>query len=223
MCRCVCATSSLWPHGLQPTRLLCSWNFPGKNAGVGCHFRLHATSWPRDGTRVSCVSASPALTVDSLPLHQLGSPVYTRRKGKTVYICIYTFIYTYKYDYTYECIFIGSDQSLGRVRLFATPWIAARQASLSITNSQSSLKLTSIKSVMPPSHLILCRPLLLLPPVPPSIRVFFNESTLCMRWPKYWSLSFSIIPSKEIPTQVLQILYCGSNKGEARSAGLGNL
>ena len=81
----------------------------------------------------------------------------------------------------------------------ATPWIAACQASLSITNSRSSLRLTSIESVTPSSHLILCRPLLLLPPIPPSIRVFSNESTLHMRWPKYWSLSFSIIPSKEIP------------------------
>ena len=93
----------------------------------------------------------------------------------------------------------SSVQSLSRVRLFATPWIAARQASLSITNSQSSPRLTSIESVMPSSHLILCRPLLLLPPIPLSIRVFSNESTLCMRWPKYWSFSFSIIPSKEIP------------------------
>ena len=86
---------------------------------------------------------------------------------------------------------------LSRVRLFATPWIAARQASLSITNSRNSLRLTSIESVMPSSHLILCHPLLLLPPIPPSITVFSNESTLRMRWPKYWSLSFSIIPSKE--------------------------
>ena len=90
-----------------------------------------------------------------------------------------------------------SVQSLSRVQLFATRWIAARQASLSITNSQSSLRFMS-ESVMPSSHLILCRPLLLLPPIPPSIRVFSNESTLRMRWPKYWSLSFSIIPSKEI-------------------------
>ena len=93
----------------------------------------------------------------------------------------------------------SSVQSLSRVRLFVTPWIAARQASLSITNSWTSLRLTSIESVMPSSHLILCRPLLLLPPIPPSIRVFSKESTLCMRWPKYWSFSFSIIPSKEIP------------------------
>ena len=80
-----------------------------------------------------------------------------------------------------------------------TPWIAAHQASLSITNSRSLPKLMSIKSVMPASHLILCLPLLLLPPVPPSIRVFSNESTLHMRWWKYWSFSFSIIPSKEHP------------------------
>ena len=83
--------------------------------------------------------------------------------------------------------------------VFETPWIAARQASLFITISRSSLRLTSIESVMPSSHFILCRPLLLLPPIPPSIRVFSNESTLRMRWPKYWSFSFSIIPSKEIP------------------------
>ena len=93
----------------------------------------------------------------------------------------------------------SSVQSLSRVRLFATTRIAARQASLSITNSWSSLKLMSIESVMPSSHLILCRPLFLLPPIPPSIRVFSNESTLRMRWPKYWSFSFSISPSNEHP------------------------
>ena len=92
----------------------------------------------------------------------------------------------------------SSVQSLSRVRLFATPWIAARQASLSITISQSSLRLTSIESVLPSSYLILRRPLLPLPPIPPSIRVFSNKSTFRMRWPKYWSFSFSIIPSKEI-------------------------
>ena len=93
----------------------------------------------------------------------------------------------------------SSVQSLSRVQLFATPWIAARQASLSITNSRSLLKLMSIESVMPSSHLILCHPLLLLPLIPPSIRVFSNESTLRMRWPKNCSFSFSIIPSKEHP------------------------
>ena len=99
----------------------------------------------------------------------------------------------------WKCLKKLSDQSLSCVRLFVTPWITARQASLSITNSRSSLRLTSIESVMPSSHLILYRPLLLLPPIPPSIRIFSKESTLHMRWPKYWSFSFSIIPSKEIP------------------------
>ena len=93
----------------------------------------------------------------------------------------------------------NSVQSLSRVWLFVTPWTAARQASLSIINSQSSLKLMSIESVMPSSHLILCYPLFLLPLIPPSIRVFSNESTLHMRWPKYWSFNFSIIHSKEHP------------------------
>ena len=100
-----------------------------------------------------------------------------------------------QYTYTMEY----SVQSLSHVWLFETPWIAARQASLSITNSRSSLKLMSIESVMPSSHLILCCPLLLLPPIPPSIRVFSNESSLRMRWPKYWSFSFSISPSNEYP------------------------
>ena len=95
----------------------------------------------------------------------------------------------------------SSVQSLSHVRLFETPWIATHQASLFITKSQSSLRLMAIESVMPSSHLILCRPLLLLPPIPPSIRVFSSESALRMMWPKYWSFSFSIIPSKEHPRQ----------------------
>ena len=90
----------------------------------------------------------------------------------------------------------SSVQSLSHIRLFETPWTAARQASLSI-NSQSSLKLMSIKSVMPSNHLILCRPLLLPPSIFPRIRVFSNESVLHIRWPKYWSFSFSISPSNE--------------------------
>ena len=91
----------------------------------------------------------------------------------------------------------SSVQSLSRIQLFAIPWTAARQASLSITNSQSLLKLMSVESVMPSNHLILCCPLLLLPSIFPSIRVFSNESVLHIRWPKYWSFNFSIIPSNE--------------------------
>ena len=93
----------------------------------------------------------------------------------------------------------SSVQSLSRVRLFATPWTAARQASLSITNSRSLPKLMSIELVMPSNHLILCQPLLLMPSIFPSIRVFSNESALHIRWPKYWSFSFNISPSNELP------------------------
>ena len=98
-----------------------------------------------------------------------------------------------------ESVQFSSVQSLSSVRLFATPWIAAGQDSLSITNSWSLLKLKSTESVMPSSHLILCHPLLLLPPTPPSTRGFSNESALHMRWPKYWSSSFSISHSNEHP------------------------
>ena len=109
--------------------------------------------------------------------------------------CIYSFHYTNHIGN----IQFSSVQSLSRVRLFVTLWITARQASLSITNSQSLPKLMSIKSVMPSSHIILCRPLLLLPPIPPSIRIFSNVSALRMRWPNDWSFSFSISPSNEHP------------------------
>ena len=94
-------------------------------------------------------------------------------------------------------VVISSVQTLSHVQLFATPWTAARQASLSITNSQSLLKLVSMESVMPSTHLMLCRPLLLLPSIFPSIRVFSNESVLRIRWPKYWNFSFNISPSNE--------------------------
>ena len=93
----------------------------------------------------------------------------------------------------------SSVQSLSHVQLFATPWTAAHQASLSLTNSQSPPKPMSIESVMPSNHLIFCHPLLLLPSIFPSIRVFSNESALLIRWPKYWSFSFSISPSNEHP------------------------
>ena len=108
----------------------------------------------------------------------------------------------YSFFLNFEFQWGSSDQIRSVAQSCPTLWdpmIAARQASLSITNYRSSLRLTSIESVMPSSHLILCRPLLLLPPIPLSIRVFSNESTLCIRWPKYWSFSFNIIPSEEIP------------------------
>ena len=122
----------------------------------------------------------------------------------------FRFWFHYPETMSHETNQFSSVQFLSHVRLFVTPWITARQASLSITSSQSSLRLTSIESVMPSSHLILCRPLLLLPLLPPSIRVFSNESTLRMRCPKYWSFSFSIIPSKEIPGLVSFTALVGS-------------
>ena len=112
--------------------------------------------------------------------------------------CDYMVVWTRNRNYglrTYQSV--QSVQLLSRVQLFAIPWTAARQPFLSITNSRSLLKLMSIESVMPSNHLILCCPLLLLPPIPPSIRVFSNESVLCIRWTKYWSVSFSISPSNE--------------------------
>ena len=110
-----------------------------------------------------------------------------------------------QFNHVLEQVQFSSVPSLSWVRLFATPWITACQASLSITNSRSILKLMSIEPVMPSSHLILCRPLLLLSPIPPCIRVFSNESTFCMTWPKYWSFSFSINPSNEHPGLIFRM------------------
>ena len=110
-------------------------------------------------------------------------------------------LYIYKITIFQQCYsthWFSSVQSVSSVRLFATPWIAAHKASL----LPASHKLMCIELVMPSSHLILCRPLLLLPPIPPSITVFFNESTLCMKWPKYWSFSLNISPSNEHPKLV---------------------
>ena len=115
-------------------------------------------------------------------------------------LCIWNLYYLFKFKLLKQRFqFSSVVQSLSCVRLFVIPWIAAHQSSLSITNSRSSPIFLSIESVMPSSHLILCHPFLLLPSIPPSIRVFSNESTLHMRWTKYWSFSFSIIPSKEHP------------------------
>ena len=122
--------------------------------------------------------------VDSLPLHHLGSHEFWGDAIQPITSFILSF---------------SSVQSLSCVRLFVTPWTTACHASLSIINSRSLPKLMSIESVMPSNHLILCHPLLLLPSIFPSIRVFSNESALCIRWPKYWSFSFNISPSEEHP------------------------
>ena len=163
---------------------------------------------------VSCIKPGLAIhfTYDnlhvSMPLSHIilpsPSPTEFKRLFNTSVSLLLSLIQGYRYLLSKFHIYaFSSVQSLSHARLFATSWITARQASLSITNSQSSLKLMSIELVLPSSHLILCRPLLL-PPVPPSIRVFSNESTLRMRWPKYWSFSFSISPSNEHPGLILQ-------------------
>ena len=144
--------------------------------------------------------------LQSMGLQRVGHDWETERRDKDLNIWLKELINISigcmwdgtKNKFILFCLQFSPVQSLSPVRLFATPWIAAHQAYLSITNSRTSLKLMSIELVMPSSHLILCHPLLL-PPIPPSIRVFSNESTLCMRWPNYWSLSFSISPSKEHP------------------------
>ena len=119
-------------------------------------------------------------------------------RGEWIHVYAWVSPFTVHQKLSQHCeLAISSVQSLSRVQLFVTPWTAACQASLSITNSRSLLKLMSIESVMPSNHLILCRPPLLLPSVFPSFRVFPNESALCIRWPRYWSFSFSISPSSE--------------------------
>ena len=113
------------------------------------------------------------------------------------YTHTHTHTHIYSFSYSFPLCFIKSIQLLSCVQLLPTPWTTACQASLFITKSQSLLRHMSIKSVMPSKHLIFCRPLLLWPSIFPSIKVFSNESVLCIRWPKYWSFSFSISPSKE--------------------------
>ena len=162
-------SESLGLHELWPTRLHCPWDFPGNNTGVGCHFLLQGSFPPRDWTWVPCI----------------GRPVlyYWANREALLWAIL---------NNPLKVLVV---QFLSHVWVFATPWTAELQASLSITNSQSLLKLMSIESVMPSKHLILCHPLLPQPSIFPSIRVFSNESVLCIRWPKYWSFSSaSVLP-----------------------------
>ena len=152
--------SPVWLFAIPRTvdyTFLHPWDLPGKTTGVDCHFLLQGIL-PTQGSKPGLPHWGQMLH----PLSHQGSPLLRW--------------ITVQFSWV---------QSLSRVQLFATPWTTVCQAFLFITNSQSLLKLMSIESVMPSSHL-LCRPLLLLPPTPPSIRVFSNESALCTRWPKYW-------------------------------------
>ena len=177
-------SDSVRPHRQQPTSLPCPRDSPGKNTGVGCYFLLQCIKVKSER---EVAQSCPTLRhpMDCSPPGSSAHGIFQARVMEWGAIA-FSMISTQ----------FSSVQLLSRVRLFVTPWIAALQASLSITNPRSSLRFMSIESVMPSSHVILCHPLLLLSPIPPSIKVFFNESTLPMRWPKYWSFSFSISPSK---------------------------
>ena len=164
-----------------PHTLPISGQFPKETLGASWHWQVGINS--RQVSAISCMR--------SLWNHRAGF--------LTCFAQDVSFIHPSTPSVQFSSVQFSSLQSLSHVRLFVTPCITARHASLSITISWSSLRLTSIESVMSSSHLILGRPLLLLPPISPNIRVFSNESTLRMRWPKYWSFSFSIISSKESP------------------------
>ena len=160
---------SLWPQGLWPARLLYPWDFSSKNTGASCYFLLQVIFLTQDWTRISCISRR---ILYQLNYQEALSPFLDSNK---FLLSTYYVLGTKPFCY---CIAI---QLLSCVWLFVTPGTAARQASLSITNSRSLLNLMSIESMMPSNHFILCYPLLLLPPIPPGIRVFSSESTLCMR------------------------------------------
>ena len=178
-------------HRLQPARLLFPWDFPGKNTGVDWHFLLQGIFLTGIEPR------SSAMQADSSPgkaTININYEFFLFIFACFVQLPIHCWVQLSNWAHTQFSV-----QSFSHVWFFATPWTTALQASLSITNSQNPPKPMFIVSVMPSNHLILCRLLLLLPPIHPSIRVFSDESTLHIRWPKYWSFSFSISPSNEHP------------------------
>ena len=158
---------------------------------VSCGVFIHALYQGEEVPFLSSYHLSEFFFASCSEVYSCSCPGCTGRIGST------SFSLNQKCTLFLWWYFVVVVQSLSRVHLFVTPWITAHQASLSIANSWSLLKLMSIDSVMPSNHLILCHPLLLLPSIFPSIRVFSNEPVLCIRWPKYWSFSFSISPSNE--------------------------
>ena len=169
-------SDSVRPQRRQPTRLPHPWDSPGKNTGVGCHFLLQCMKLKSE-SEVTQLGPSPSDPMDcSLP-GSSNHGIFQARVLEWVAIA-------FSHCNNQRQVIIAIVQSLSLVRLFVTPWTEACQASLSITNSQSLLKLMSIESVTLPNHLILCHPLLFLPSVFPRIRVFPNESALPIRWPK---------------------------------------
>jgi len=166
-------SNSQQPHGLQPTRLLRPWDFPGKSTGVGCHCLFHACWYLHTNSRARFTKPLILITLTYGVVEEV-------RKFILLSVSSVQFSLV-----TQLC------------PILATPWTAALQASLSIANSLSLLKLMSIELVMPSNHLILCHPLLLPPSIFPNIRVFSSESALLIRWTKYWSFRFNISPSNK--------------------------
>ena len=164
----------MWPHRRQPTRLPRPWDSPGKNTGVGCHFLFPSNCR-------CCLNCAAHITEQDA---WWGTEVYSEPEGIRIPEALTSRAGLLLFSHS-----VVSD--------FATPWTVARQASLSFTTSRSLLKLMSSELVMPSNHFILHHPLFLLPSIFPSIRVFSRELTLHIRWPKYWTFSFSINPSNE--------------------------
>ena len=181
-------SDSVLPHRWQPTRLLCPWDSPGKNTGVGCHFLLQCMKVKSESEVTQSCLTLPDPMDCSLP----GSSVHGICQASILEWGAIAFSILFNTYYYLEKGGISRFNSDS-----ATPWTAARLASLSFTNSRSILKLVPIELVMASNHLFLCCPLLLLPSIFPSIRVFSNELVLRIRWTKYWSFSFSISPSNE--------------------------
>ena len=187
-------------------RLLCLQKSPGENTEMGSHFFSRGSSRPRDQTWVSCIAGGFFTIWATREAHRAVCPpeMVNERLSRESHAGQWEGWPTQETNYVHKslgqillipCPFASSGESLSRVQLFVIPWTAALQASLSITNSQSSPKLMSIDSVMLSNHLILCHPILLLPSIFPNIRVLSNESALHTGWPKYWS--FSISPSSD--------------------------
>ena len=190
--RAVCTRRTLW----KPWFTEGKGQLRGLKSSEAAEPPVEATCERRYIMHKACSLLGIARLQKVTPGHGKISPI-TVIQDKIYNDLMFQLLYDLKKCLTKEDI--SSVQLLSHVRLFATPWTAAHQASLSINNSQSLLKLMSIDSVMPSNHLILCCPLLLPPSIFPSIRVFSNESVLCIKWPKYWSFSFSISSANEYP------------------------
>ena len=188
------------PHGLQPTRLLRPWDSPGKSTGVGCHCLLQGWVWIPTKAQTHHIKKGKETNYQHTGRYYKPweNIMTVNWSGEDGWFCsqMWSKLTPEKGENKDRPVFSSVAQSCPTL---CDPMNHSTPGLQSITNSRSPPRSMSIESVMPSNHLILCRPLLLLPPIPPSIRVFSNESALCVRWPKYWSFSFNISPSNEHP------------------------